>query len=312
MVADPVDTPVTSPVGLTVARSGSLVVHSNATPETTVFDAVRAVAESCRVCPTARLNVAGDTATLVIPTVTDAVPATPSLVAVIVTAPGLSPVTPPVLDTTAIVLLLEVQPTTRSGSSVVPARTVAESCTEAPTAIPVDAGATETLVTATGLTSMVAEPVRPSMVAKMTALPVPTPVTMPADDTVATDGAPVVHVTVRPVSTVPRASRATTVSVADCPTVRFAWGGVTSTEATRTGTTLTSAAPVLPSLAAMILVEPNATPVTTPVDETVAIDVLSEVYSTGRPARTLPWSSVTWTVIWRVCPGSTLNWPGET
>jgi hypothetical protein len=62
--------------------------------------------------------------TLEIPTMIVAVPETPSLVAVIVTTPGLRPVTRPVLDTTATASLLEVQPTTRFVRTVVPDSTV--------------------------------------------------------------------------------------------------------------------------------------------------------------------------------------------
>lgn len=123
----PTATPVTRPLALTVAFCVAFDAHWNTTPGKVAFDASRATAVSCRVCPTATVVGLGDTATLVTPTATAAVPFTPSLEAVIVTAPAFSPVTRPVLDTTAMVSLLELQPTTRSVSTVVPERTVAAS-----------------------------------------------------------------------------------------------------------------------------------------------------------------------------------------
>src|SRR5688500_5793049 len=155
------------------------------------------------------------------PTATNAVPLTPSLVAVIVTAPALSPVTLPVLDTTATVSLLEIQPTTRSVRTVAPDRTVAVSWTDAPTPMLLDGGPTVTLVTVSCLTLTPALAVRPSMVAHTTAVPAPSAETTPVADTVATDGAPDVHDTGRPVSTLPRASRGVATRTACCPIVRF-------------------------------------------------------------------------------------------
>src|SRR5687768_13406235 len=162
----------------------------------------------------------GVTTTLAIPTATKAVPLTPSTVAVIVTVPALSPVTRPVLETGAIDSLLDDHPTTRSVSTVVPERTVGTSTTNPLTARLLDVGAMVTLVTGICLTLTSADPVLPSIVAKMTALPLPTAVTTPAADTVATKGAPDVHDAGRFGSTAPRESLAVAVRVAACPTVR--------------------------------------------------------------------------------------------
>jgi hypothetical protein len=62
------------------------------------------------------------------------------------------------------------------------------------------------------LTTMVAVPERLSLVAVITAEPFATAVTRPLADTVATPVLPLDQVTVRPVSTVPAASRSVTES----------------------------------------------------------------------------------------------------
>src|SRR4029450_8628900 len=157
-------------------------LHSKVTPVTVAFEASRATAVSCRVWPTSTDVGVGVTTMLAIPTATNAVPVTPSLAAVIVTVPALSPVTRPVLDPSATASLLELPPTARSVSTVVPDRTVAVSWTDAPTARLLDAGATLTLVTGMRLTVIVAEPVFPSIAARMTARPAPTAWTTPAAD----------------------------------------------------------------------------------------------------------------------------------
>ena len=76
--------------------------------------------------------VAGATITVAtgaISTLTVAVPLTLSLVAVIVTLPGVSPVTVPVDDTVATAVLLELHATTRSGANAPEtSRTTAVSC----------------------------------------------------------------------------------------------------------------------------------------------------------------------------------------
>src|SRR5687767_2039366 len=152
MVVDPAARPVTSPASSTVAVCVAADVQTNVMPGMFALAASRATALSCRVAPAATVLGLGVTTTLEMPTATDAVPLTPSLVAVIVTTPALRPVTLPVLDTTAIVSLVELQPTARSVNTVAPDWTVAPSCTAPPTARLVDAGATVTLVTASCLT----------------------------------------------------------------------------------------------------------------------------------------------------------------
>jgi len=67
----------------------------------------------------------------------------------------------------------------------------------------------------------------------------------------------------------------------------LAFGGETVTEATGTGTTVTLALPVCPSLVAVMIVEPTAIAVTTPWAETVAIAVFALLQVTTLPVRTL-------------------------
>ena len=67
--------------------------------------------------------------------------------------------------------------------------------------------------------------------------------------------------------------------------------GATLTDATGTGVTVTLAVPLLPSLVAVIVAEPAAIPVTTPLDDTVAIPVLELDHVTARPVRTLLFAS---------------------
>jgi len=75
--------------------------------------------------------------------------------------------------------------------------------------------------------------------------------------------------------------------------VREELDGLISTVATGMVVTVTSAVPVFPSLVAVIVADPTATPVTKPVDETVATAGLFVEYVIGRPLSTLPWASVT-------------------
>ena len=85
------------------------------------------------------------------------------------------------------------------------------------------------------VTVMAAVPGRPSLVAVMVAGPAATPVTSPLAETVATPLALVVHVTGRPVSTLPLASRSVAASCTVAPTCTLAGVGVTVTVATGGG-----------------------------------------------------------------------------
>lgn len=106
------------------------------------------------------------------PTVTVAVPLCPSLLAVIVTFPGETPVTTPPDETVAMALSLLDQPTMRPGRTLpVASSVVAESVTVCPAAIALDDGVTDTLATGTCLTMTTAEPCFPSTEATMMAFP---------------------------------------------------------------------------------------------------------------------------------------------
>jgi hypothetical protein len=101
----------------------------------------------------------------------------------------------------------------------------------------------ETLTDATGagraVTVTLDVPLLPSLVAVIVAAPAPAPVTTPLDETVAIPVLELDHVTPRPVSTLLLASRVVAVSCVVCPTLIFAVGGATLTEATGTVTAVT-------------------------------------------------------------------------
>lgn len=153
-------------------------------------------------------------------TVTVALPLTPSLVAVIPTDPAATPVTRPVDETVAVVVLALVHVMVRPVSTTLFASyVVAASVVEPPTATLAVAGVTDTRATgagggATDVTVIVALPVTPSLRAVIVAVPAPTPLTAPLLDTVATPVFELDHVTVRLLSVEPPASRRVAVACA--------------------------------------------------------------------------------------------------
>ncbi len=76
------------------------------------------------------------------------------------------------------------------------------------------------------------------------------------------------------------------------PTAIVAVAGLTVTEATGTIVTVITAVPFLPSLVAVIVAEPAATPVTRPLVLTRAIAVLLLAHVTTRPLKILPAASL--------------------
>ena len=150
-------------------------------------------------------------------------------------------------------------------------------------------GATVTVATGGGVTVTLAVPLFPSLVAVIVAEPAATPVTTPLDDTVAIPVLELDYVTARPVSTLLFASYAVAVSCTVCPTVTLGVAGETLTDATgaSTAVTVAEAVPLFPSLVAVIVAEPAATPVTTPLEDTVAMPVLELDHVTARPVSTL-------------------------
>jgi len=113
-------------------------------------------------------------------------------------------------------------------------------------------------------------PLFPSLVAVIVAVPAIFPVTTPDELTVATFVADDCHVTVRPVSVLPLASFKVAVSGVVDPIVTLDGSGVTVTVFTGGTVTVMFDVSFFPSLVAVITALPAPTPVTSPVDETVA------------------------------------------
>jgi len=109
------------------------------------------------------------------------------------------------------------------------------------------AGVTLTLATGTGVTVIAAVPAIPSDVALMLAVPTATVVTSPVALTVATVGALLLHMMVRPVRTAPAASRGLAVSCCVVPSTKLAVAGVTLTLATLAGVTLALSEQAIPN-----------------------------------------------------------------
>jgi len=212
---------------------------------------------------------------------------------VIVAVPGVTPVTTPVLDTVATAVLLELHVTTRFVTTVpFKSLTVTERAVVLPVETVAVAGVTVTDPTGIGTIVTEAVPDFPSLVAVIVAVPNVTPVTTPALVTVATAVLLDVHVTTRPVSTVPLASFSVAASAPVCPITIELVAGATVTVATGAGVTVTVEVPDFPSLVAVIVAVPGAMPVTTPPD-TVAAAVLLEVHVTILSVTTTPFASFT-------------------
>src|SRR3989441_847506 len=177
-----------------------------------------------------------------------------------------------------------------------------------------DAGLTSTDATGTAFTVTAELPLFPSLVAVMvTGPPAALPVTRPFASTVARLASLVPHVTVRPVSALPAASFGVAVSCSVVPTTTLAGDGVTSTEATGAGVTVTLEVPLFPSLVAvMVTGPPTLLPVTRPFASTVASVASLVPQVTVRPVRELPFASVSVAVSCRVVPTATLAGDGVT
>src|SRR6266516_6034893 len=220
-------------------------------------------------------------------------PLFPSLVAVIVAGPAALPVTSPLALTVASAVLLLAQVTVRPLSGFPFASFgVAVSCTVWPTCTDAVAGLTVTAATGTLLTVIVAVPLCPSLVAVIVAEPAAPPVTSPLALTVATAVLLLAHVTVRPANRLPFASFGVALSCTVRPTWTDAVAGFTVTDATGTVLTVIVAVPLCPSEIAVIVAEPAATPVTSPLALTVATAVLPLAQVIVRPVRVLPFASL--------------------
>lgn len=282
---------VTSPVCETLASAALLVVHATARPVSVDPSPASVVAVSCDVAPTITLAVGGVTETVATGngpvTVMVAVPLLPALVAVIVTGPPSEfAVTTPAVETLAIAGALEFHAKKRPVSTFEFASSaVAVSGIVVPLAIVEFGGDTTTEAIGTICTPIVAVPLTPSLVAVMVmGPPLARPVTSPVCDTLARVALPVDHVTARPVSVVPSAARVVAVSCAVAPTKMFDAGGDIVTIATGIGFTVIDAAPLLPSLVAvMVTGPPDAIAVTSPVCETFAMVALLVDHTMTRP-----------------------------
>src|SRR6266566_6793414 len=216
------------------------------------------------------------------------VPLFPPLVAVIVVDPAATAVTRPVAETVATpVALLDhvmVRPVntlpaeslvTALSWRVVPTRSVALE------------GVTVTEATGTTVTVIAARPFFPSLVAVIVAAPAASAVTRPLAETVATPGALLDHVTVRPINTLPAESFVVTLSCTLAPTRTAADAGATVTEATGPTVTDTVAVPLFPSLVAVIVAAPAAMAETRPLAETLAMPGALLDHVTTRPLKRL-------------------------
>src|SRR5439155_1385158 len=171
------------------------------------------------------------------------------------------------------------------------------------------------VMTGGGDTVTLAVPRMVSLVAVMVVVPAATPVTRPAPETVARAELPVLHETTRPVRTLPLASRVTAESCAVAPTMTLDVAGETVTDATGTGAgavTVMDAVPVRPSLEAVIVAVPAATPVTSPELETAAMLAFALDQVTTRPLNTLPFASRVTAVSCALAPINMLEPDGET
>lgn len=227
-------------------------------------------------------------------TATDPDPLFPSIVALIVAVPAATAVTTPPADTDAIPVLLDVHVTVRP-VSVPPVESLAVAAkVPVPPAVSdrLD-GLTDTVATGTRFTTTDTAALLPFTVAVMDAEPAPTAlmVALLLDDegvTFATDELLVAHVNVAPEITLPAESLRTAVTCALCPVRSDSNAGFTDGTSAPTGTMLAAAEPCTPSTVAITVVDPKATPFTSPVDDTVATALFALLHVTVRPLIGLP------------------------
>src|SRR5881396_1768634 len=306
IVAVPAALPVTSPLAVTVATAVLLLPQLTVRPDNGLPLASFGVAVSCTVWPTCTDAVLGLTvtdATGTVLTLTAARPPCPPLVAVIVAAPAVTPVTSPPALTVATAVLLLPQLTGRPDNGLPLASfEVAVSCTVWPTCTDAVPGLTVTDATGTVLTVIVAVPLCPSLVAVIVAAPAVTPVTTPLPLTVATAVLLLAQLTARPDNGLPFASLGVAASCTVWPTCTDADAGLTATDATGTLVTKIAAVPLFPSLVAVSVAAPTATPVACPAPFTVATPGLLLDQVTVRPPSGLPNASRVIAAYCAVCP----------
>ena len=153
-------------------------------------------------------------------------------------------------------------------------------------------GETSTLATGTAVTVTSAVPVLPSLVAVIVAAPMATAVMRPAEETVATLVLFDENVIGRPESTLPWSSVTWAVSCFVDPTSTLTCVGERITAPTGLGFTVSADVPVFPSDAAVIVTAPGDTPVTSPVDVTVALRASLDDHVIARPVSVPPCASL--------------------
>ena len=168
--------------------------------------------------------------------------------------------------------------------------------------------------TRSSLTVMDAAARLPSTVAVTNAVPVAIAVTTPDPETVTTSGALDAHVTFRPRSVFAAASASDTVSSSVCPTgiVTVAGASVTFATGTTRVVTVTSVEAESPSLVAVIVAVPAASPVTSPSGDTETLAESELVQSTSRSVSTWPFASSTVAASCRERPMSSVAVTGVT
>jgi hypothetical protein len=270
IVAVPAETPVTMPVrALTVATAALFEVNETTRPVMMLLPASRSVAEASVVAPAAideDPSVSETVATGTAFTDTLAWPVIPSTVAMMLADPPDTPVMTPVVGlTTATPVLLELHATTFPARMLLAAsRAVAVAVVVAPVLMVPEPSATVTdaagtpVVTVTG-----ADPVMPSLVAKMVAVPGLTPVTTPVVAlTVATPVLPELKLTTRPARMLFPVSRIVAVAVVVEPTCTADGATATDTDATGTAVTLKVTEALNAPLVAVMIAVPVAAAVT--------------------------------------------------
>ena len=246
-------------------------------------------------------------------TCTAALPATPSMVAVMTAEPGATARMRPLLATTATAGLLDDQSTTRPSIDALSApRATTVRSRLSPTKSAFVAGVTVTVVTAAPRTTTAAVPSRPSALAKSNPAPGLMPRTVPSTATEKNEGAPLIHVMGRCASTAPAASSACALATTLLPASRSIDTGATRTETTGDGNTTTVADPVRPSLVTVIVADPGAAAVTVPSPPTRATVSLLLAKVSGRPLSRVPLASVICTVSRTVCPTAIDDCDGDT
>jgi hypothetical protein len=273
------------PVWDTVATLTLDDAHATDRPVTVLPAASLMIRLVCVESPVKSASVEGETVTVATGTTAIlALPLLPSLVAVTVALPFPTAVTSPVAPTVTTdgfeLLHVTLRPT-----RFAPALSFGDavSCTVCPTPREAVAGVTATEATGTGMTEILAEPLRPPAVAVMVAVPMDTPVTTPVEDTVALVMSLELHTTG---NVAPGSAVTVAVSLAVDPSATGSTSGVTDTACTPR--MVSGTLPLALPEAAVIVTLPRVSPVTCPVLDTDATAPSDDVQLTVAPGRTEP------------------------